>query len=185
MTNIISADAIKRARSKVKKNCLFTNWSGDVRNVAAPEIVSVDKAVDYTLISSTGQLDLYKNAGCKNLKYWQIGYDPKVMYPKFNTQFKYDLVFAGNAYPFDTFADARKRHDILLALKTHFKDRFGIFGSGYAPRFGHTRGLSPNEVCEVYNNSVCVLSISNYNDVAHYFSDRLLGCLASGRPTVS
>ena len=38
---------------------------------------------------------------------------------------------------------------------------------------------------EIYNNSACVVSISNFNDVSHYFSDRMLMCLASGRPTIA
>lgn len=185
MTNIIDADTLKKARAKVKHPVIFTNWSGDVRNTAQPEMVAVSDAVDYTLISSTGQIGMYETAGCKNVRYWQIGYDPKLIFPKFKEHFLYDLCFVGNAYPFTTFADAKKRHDILLSLKQHFGERFAIFGSGYSNQFGKTRGLSGNEVNEAYNNSRCILSISNYNDISHYFSDRLLNCLAAGRPTIS
>ena len=40
-------------------------------------------------------------------------------------------------------------------------------------------------VAQAYHNSFCLLSVSHYNDLNHYFSDRLLMCMASGRPTVS
>lgn len=186
MTNIISPNSINLARSKVKKKCIFTNWSGDVRDSASKEMINISHVVDYSFISSIGQLDLYKNSGAKNIKYWQIGYDHKLFYPLNKENFKYDLVFAGNAYSQNTFADAKKRTDMVIHLKKYFKDRFAIFGNGYNINFGQK--ISPvsfKDVNEVYNNSRCILSISNYNDISHYFSDRLLVCLASGRPTIS
>ena len=186
MTGIIDAQSINKARSLCKKNTIFTNWSGDVRNHAAPEIVSVAKAVDVTLISSTGQIPLYERAGCPNVKYWQIGYDPNMFFPKRNKSFKYDLIFAGNCYPPSMFADSGMRTNILAELKRKLGERFAIFGTGYNRSiFGPNRQAHPSEINDLYNSSRCILSISNYNDISHYFSDRLLVCLASGRPTIS
>jgi hypothetical protein len=186
MTNIISPNSIKIARQKLNKKCIFTNWSGDVRNHASNEMIEISKVVDHSFISSVGQLDLYKNSGAKNVKYWQIGYDDKLFYPLNKKEFKYDLVFAGNAYSKNTFADSKKRTDMVIQLKNYFKDKFAIFGSGYNIDLGQKiSSLSFKDVNEVYNDSRCILSISNYNDISHYFSDRLLICLASGRPTIS
>ena len=42
-----------------------------------------------------------------------------------------------------------------------------------------------NVVKNVYHHSVCAISISHFNDISHYFSDRLLMCMASGRPTIA
>lgn len=189
MTGVIEPESIKVAKNSLKKKCIFTNWSGDVRNHAAPEMISVSSAVDYTLISSTGQIPLYEQAGAQNVKYWQIGYDQSRFYPLNKKEFKYDLIFAGNAYPASLFADSKKRTDMLLDLKRHYRDRFAIFGTGYGPEYniggGSIREAHPNEINSLYNDSRCILSISNYNDISHYFSDRLLLCLASGRPTIS
>lgn len=184
MTNVISPESIKLAKIKTNNKCIFTNWSGDVRNTAAKEIINISNVVDYTFISSTGQIDLYKNAGGKNINYWQIGYDHRKFFPLKNKEFKYDLVFAGNAYG-NTFTDSKKRLDIILELKKHFNNKFKIFGGGYSKEFGGVESIPFNELNNAYNNSRCVLSISNYNDISHYFSDRLLISLASGRPTIS
>lgn len=186
MTGIIDSDTILMARSFCKKSTIFTNWSGDVRNHAAQEIVSVSKAVDYTLLSNTGQIPLYTNAGCPNVRYWQIGYDPKLYYPKNNQKFKYDLIFAGNTYAAGAFADSGLRNNMLAQLKRRLGDRFAVFGTGYhRSLYGPTRIANGPEINDLYNQSRCILSISNYNDISHYFSDRLLICLASGRPTIS
>lgn len=185
MTNIIDSATLHRARAACNKPTIFINWSGDVRNHAAPEIISVSGAVDYTFISSTGQIPLYEKAGCKNVRYWQIGYDPKYFFPKKQTSFEYHVSFAGNAYPHGTFADAGLRLNILRSLKKRYGNKFGLFGHGYhANEFGKTQYASGLDLNNAYNKSACVLSISNYNDISHYFSDRLLACMASGRPTV-
>ena len=187
MTNIIDSGTLIKARQFCKnKKVILTNWSGDVRNQASSEIVSVSGVVDYTLISSTGQIPLYEKAGCRNVKYWQIGYNPKMHYPRNYKNFDYDVSFIGNAYPHGTFADCGLRLNIISALRRRFGPRFGLFGAGYPQgQFGPTRSVGPTEVNEMYNKSRCALSVSNYNDISHYFSDRLLTCLASGRPTIS
>jgi spore maturation protein CgeB len=184
MTDIIEPSAIMEARKQVNKNVIFTNWSGDVRNTASAEILKIAPAVDFTFISSVGQIPLYQQAGCQNVRYWQIGYDPKIFFPKNQSNFTYDLVFAGNAYPPGLFVDTQKRYDLIVKLKSYFGDRFGVFGSGYRPDL-KAKPISGSEVNNVYNSSLSIFSMSNYNDISHYFSDRLLTCLASGRPTIS
>ena len=187
LTGIIDPLTIRQARCNCKKKTIFTNWSGDVRNQASPYIVSVSKEVDYTFLSSTGQIPLYQKAGAENIRYWQIGYDPKQFFPQClpATSMKYKLIFTGNAYAAGTFADCSLRQDIVLKLKKHFGKDFGLFGSGYPSTYGQINSLSPLAVNTEFNKSHCILSMSNYNDISHYFSDRLLVCLASGRPTIS
>lgn len=178
-TGLVDAATLHEAR-KLCPGVILTNWSGDVRAVAQNEFTSVANAVDYSLISSTGQLEMYKNAGCPNVKYWQIGYDPKVAYPMSKTEFKYDISFLGNNYG-ATFPDGPVRFSAATVLEQNFGKKFGLFGTGYAGR----RPISHHESNGIYNDSLCVLSISNFNKIDHYFSDRLLLCLASGRPTIS
>lgn len=179
-TGLISADTIRKARA-LCPNVVITNWSGDIRSSAMPDFVAVANAVDYSLISSTGQLGMYERSGCQNVRYWQIGYDPKVIYPMNKNQFKYDVSFIANNYG-DTFPDGRIRSSAAAALQKEFGDRLGLFGSGYG---GNVHPLPPKQMNSVYNDSVCALSISNFNSVSHYFSDRLLYCVGSGRPTIA
>ncbi len=180
LTDLINSSILDEAR-RICPGVVITNWSGDVRNNAVPNFVNVAGAIDHALISSSGQLDMYRQAGCRNIKYWQIGYDPKTSYPLNYTEFKYDVSFLGNNYG-NTFPDGGLRVSVATALKNQFGSKFGLFGSGYTPPVPQ---VDPKNANEIYNNSVCALSISNYNSISHYFSDRLLYCMASGRPTIS
>ena len=178
-TGLLDSNTIKQARA-LCPGVIITNWSGDCRANVPAEFSSIAGALDHSLISSTGQLEMYRKAGCANVKYWQIGYDPKVSFPLHKTEFKYDISFTGNAYRH--FPDSRLRADAVAAVKGTFGPRGAIYGSGYPGSFG---GSSHKDNNGIYNDSLCVLSISNFNNVAHYFSDRLLLCLGSGRPVIS
>ncbi len=179
-TGLIGADTLLEAR-RIVPGVIITNWSGDVRSSAVANFTQIAKALDYSLISSTGQLDMYKKAGCNNIRYWQIGYDPKCSFPCRETTFKYDVSFLGNNYS-NTFPDGALRLNTVKKLRNIYKQRCGLFGSGYSPV---APMVDPTQANSIYNNSVCALSISNFNNISHYFSDRLLYCLASGRPTIS
>jgi spore maturation protein CgeB len=169
----------------IQKKCIFTNWSGDIRNEASKELIKIAPAVDHTFISSTGQIELYKSAGVKNVGYWQIGYDPDIFYPEKNYPIQYEMAFAANAYAPGTFPDASLRSSIASELKNKLGKKFALYGSGYSFQLGKISPLPFNKINALYNSSRTILSVNNFNDVEHYFSDRLLICLASGRPVIS
>jgi spore maturation protein CgeB len=179
-TGLIDASVLMEAR-RLSPGVVISNWTGDVRASTQSNFTGVASAIDHSLISSTGQLDMYKQSGCDNVKYWQIGYDPKTSYPTNKSSFKYDVSFLGNNYG-HTFPDGHLRVSIAETLRATFGSRFGLYGSGYAPA---APMVDPSNANSIYNDSVCALSISNFNNVSHYFSDRLLYCMASGRPTIS
>jgi len=181
-TDIIDNATLKKARA-LSPNVIITNWSGDIRATAIPNFINLSNALDYSFISSTGQLEMYRKAGCNNVRYWQIGYDPKNSYPVNNKTFKYDVTFIGNNYG-NTFPDGYIRLEAANKLRNAFGAKFGIFGGGF-PKPWNTPTCNPTEANGHYNNSICALSISNFNSVSHYFSDRLLYCVGSGRPTIS
>ncbi len=177
-TGLLSVDALQKAR-QLSPGVIITNWTGDCRANPDQSFVKLSAGCDYSLISSTGQISLYQNAGCKNVKYWQIGYDPKLYFPKNYTSFKYDISFAANHY--GNFPASNLRQKTAEFLYQKYKDRFGLFGRNYSVP---SRFVPMPQTNEIYNSSVCTLSISHFNDVAHYFSDRLLICLAAGRPVI-
>lgn len=180
ITNIITEQTLIEAK-RMCPGVIISNWSGDIRDHIIQELKSISNAIDFTLISSTGQLEMYKQAGVPNVKYWQIGYDPKAHYPKNYTDFKYDLTFIANNYG-GQFPGGQTRISAYNECQRTFGNRLGIFGTGWSHQSGP---CNPEEANEIYNKSICALSISNFNDVSHYFSDRLLYCLSSGRPTIS
>lgn len=178
MTGIISPESIREAR-KLSPGVIVINWSGDIRQHVINELKTMSTAVDYTLISSTGQLEMYRNAGCPNMRYWQVGFDPKFNFPMYLSNFKYDVSFIGNSY--GHFPDSPIRQDAVNKCRQVFTKKFGLFGAGW----GGSATCDPKQGNQIYNESVCALSISHFNSVSHYFSDRLLYCVASGRPTIS
>jgi len=183
MTNAISPDVVAKAR-EIVPNVVMTNWTGDIRKRPSSYFVSISKVVGFSLLSHVGQIELYKKSGCRNPRYWQIGYDTKRYFPKNQKSFEYKVSFAANTYGKNLFPDSALRKNIAGVLKNEFGDAFGLFGSGYPPHW-NSKVVDITTTNDVYNNSACVLSVSHFNDVSHYFSDRLLMCLASGRPTIA
>ncbi len=179
-TGLLNVETLNKARA-ICPDVVMTNWTGDCRAEARSEFVNIAKAIDHSLVSSTGQIDLYRKAGATNARYWQIGYEPKNHFPMRKTSFKYDVAFIANNYG-TTFPDGKIRSETASFLQGVLGKRFGLFGSGYG---NDVSGLAPSQMNETYNDSVCCLSISNFNSVDHYFSDRLLYCLGSGRPTIA
>lgn len=178
-TGLIDATTLSKVR-QICPGVIITNWSGDIRKEAVFDFISLTHSIDYALISSTGQLDLYRRAGCKNIRYWQIGYNTKANFPMWKQNFDYDASFIGNAYG-NQFPDSRMRADTINNLKGKYGAKMGTFGNGYA----QSKLIPYSDVNAVYNKTICPISISNFNNVSHYFSDRLLHCVASGRPTLS
>lgn len=176
MTGLMTSEALIEAKNIVP-NVVITNWTGDIRQHTSESFIKTSKYVDFSLMSNTGQIELYKNAGCKNPTYWQIGFDDKNHFPKFINSFKYDVSFIANNY--NDFPDSNLRSSAANKIKNEFGDRAGIFGSGFPGG-----PVSFGCINDIYNDSLCVLSISNFNDVSHYFSDRLPVCLATGRPVI-
>ena len=182
LTNNISPETLKRVKATLP-NTIFTNWTGDIRSKPNTNFIKTSHCVDFSLLSNVGQIEMYKNSGCKNPMYWQIGYDPKLYFPKNKKLFKYDVSFIGTNYG-KVFPDSVMRSSIAEKIKTTYRDRAGIFGGNYKRNL-HIASCNMLETNEIYNDSVCVVSISNFNNVDHYFSDRMLMCLASGRPTIA
>jgi spore maturation protein CgeB len=185
-TDIIDGKTVQKIKS-ILPNTKIVNWTGDVRNYIPKTYRDIARYADYNLISSTGQLDMFRNSISKDVQYWQIGYNPKLYFPalKRPQRFKYDVSFIGNDNAKEGYPG---RHDRGLAcklLRKAFGRRFGLFGSNWPRTFKSRGSLNQKRLAEIYHQSYCVLSVSHYNNLSHYFSDRLLMCLACGRPTIS
>jgi spore maturation protein CgeB len=179
---MIDPDVLVKAK-ELSPNTIFTNWSGDIYKTVVQYFVDVSKVIDYSFLSNTGQIPLYLAAGGKNIIYWQIGYPQQMFKPLNKTEFKYKVAFTANNYPDTQYPDAKLRRDIMRSLRMVFGKDAGLFGRNYSHDLG-IHHISPSQLNEIYNDSVCVLSVSNFNDISDYFSDRLLYCIGSGRPAI-
>lgn len=178
-TDIIDPATIIEAR-RVSPKSIITNWTGDARDSVPANFIKTGNVVDINLISSTGQIELYKSKIRNDVKYWQIGYNPKLYYPK-NSNLEYKTIFIATNYPTSNFRGYPLRLATVNHLRKIYKDDFMLYGSGW--KLGE-RFINQRELNDEYNKAISCISISNFNDLDHYFSDRLLMCLASGRPVV-
>ena len=184
-TKVIDAKTISTIKQQHPKT-IIVNWTGDIRNYIPPTYKSMSHVSDYNLISSTGQLDQFRKE-CNNVYYLQIGYNPKLYFPNENHVgiFDYDVSFVANNNVKENYPGRHEREEVCRILRKEFGNRFGLFGHGWPRSFASKGSIDQSAVNSIYHNSYCVLSVSHFNDVNHYFSDRLLMCLASGRPTIS
>lgn len=179
-TGVIYPETITEIK-RLHPKCIITNWSGDVRANVPRYFIEIGKVVDYTLICNTGQIPTLMAAGCKNVKYWQMGIGTQFNFPQHKTDFKYDCCFIGNCYP--EFPGYSQRVGFGKAMKQIYGSRCKILGAGWGSL---SDGCVPwEEANNVYSDSKVVVSISNFNEIADYFSDRLLMTLATGRPVLS
>jgi len=186
-TNVIDGETIRKIKAWFP-NCIVTNWTGDVRNTVPKSYRDIARIADYNLISSTGQLDMFKREiKAKPVKYWQIGVDPKLYHldTSNRSKFEWDVIFIGNNNTTEGYPGRNAREMACDLLRKEFGHRFCLYGNGWPRRLQSKGSLDQKVVAQAYHNSYCLLSISHYNELNHYFSDRLLMCLASGRPTVS
>jgi spore maturation protein CgeB len=185
--NTIDAGTISEIKSKLP-NTIITNWTGDVRSYVPPSFKSIARVADYNLISSTGQLKFFQDAIGKKAYYWQIGFDPNLYYCSENetpSQFKYDIIFVGNNDLKENYPGRKEREEACRLLKSTFGNRFALYGSNWPRQLKSKGSIAQSKVGDEYRRSFCLLSISHFNEISHYFSDRLLMCMASGRPTIS
>jgi spore maturation protein CgeB len=185
-TNIIDPHTIYKIKERWPK-IIITNWTGDVRNYVPKTYRNIAKYADYNLISSTGQIELFEKTLGKKVHYWQIGYDPKLYYPAKNKaeKFTYDAIFTANYTRKENYPGTRDREKVCKLLRSKFGNRFGLFGSGWPRNFKCKGSLHQRKLANFYHQSFSSICVNHYNNLAHYFSDRLLMCLACGRPTIS
>lgn len=184
-TTILDATTIARTKALLP-NTIIVQWTGDVRNYVPETYKQMAAVCDYNLISSTGQLQMFSDAIYKPVKYWQIGYNPAFYHPAYPspTTFEYDVCFIANNNTIENYPGRAERERVCRLLRKHFGSRFALFGDLWPTDLGSLGSRDQKTVASLYHKSFCVLSVSHFNDISHYFSDRLLMCLASGRPTV-
>jgi len=187
-TGMIPASVINDIR-RVLPDVIITNWTGDVRATVNPYFIDIGKQVDFSLLSSEGQVKLYRNAGCPNVDYWQIGVNTEKFLPlskekraSLRAKYDHDVVFC--ALCSSHFPDSNLRKKIVCELYNTFGNRFALYGSGWK-RTNSCRGaIGYYTQNEVYNAAEVAINVNHFNNIPMYFSDRQLITMASGTPVV-
>lgn len=186
-TVVLDESTLRSIRTFVP-NVKIVQYTIDVRSYIQKPYFEVSKISDLSLICSTGQIEMYRNNGVPNVYFLQVGYDSNIYNPEIEPKesYEFDAVFVANVNPVENYEAHQDRLNTAYSLRKAFGDRFGLFGNGF-PR--DLKSLGPIDIdkaiSQAYSRSFSCISISHFNNIDHYFSDRLLMCLASGRPTVS
>lgn len=185
-TTIIDATSLHSVKRAVP-NCKIINWTGDVRTVVPQTFLRLANLSDLNLISSTGQLDMFKRSVTKPVKYLQIGYDPKLYYVEEGDRktFDWDVTFVAHYNARENYPGRAEREQTARLLLANFGEKFCLFGGGWHRRHKSKGSIDQKSLTSLYHSSLCSVSVSHFNDLNHYFSDRLLLCMASGRPVIS
>jgi len=185
-TDIITGQAIEAARKRSHAT-VFAHWMGDARQSVSKTLAEVCAVTDVTLVSSVGQLDMYEKHGAKRAEYLQIGLDwneDVLGEPEWKPPFEVPaVVFCGNFYG-DRFPGTKDRMEAVRTLADAGID-VGVVGSGWPAGVRVVGQCAVKQQHHVYKRAKVALSVSNFNDITKYYSDRLLIALASGTSVVS
>jgi hypothetical protein len=184
-SEILHADSILAIRKNLP-GCVLSHWTGDCRPVVSPYLSSICKATHLTLVSSVGQLPMFKTAGAKDALYCQIAVDWEEDVngnPNWTPPFYVsDVVLCGNHYQ-NRFPGTVDRESAVAALM-EAKIGIGIVGRGWPKSFPVIGECKVKEQHHVWKQAKVALNVNHFNDIEQYYSDRQIIAMASGTPTV-
>lgn len=186
-TNVIDATTVNRMKV-ASPHSIISNYTIDCRSIVPGTYRGISQACDFNFISSTGQLDMFRQTTGKDVKFLQVGYNPKLYYPApvKKESYDWDVVFIANQNAREKYPDLPIREETARLLRNTFGKRFGLFGSGWARDIKANYSANQRTLAEeIYHKSYCSVSVSCFNNISHYFSDRILMAMACGRPVVS
>ena len=174
--------------AEVKKrlpNTIITHWTGDVRASVGHYLADVCKVTDLTLIASTGQIQLFKNAGAKRVRYWQVGIDAQLDIPKAEIVQKWSrdhgiekVVFLANHYG-NRFPASRDRLALVKAMRKEFGNDFGVYGASW-PSELKARRVGYRQQGIVSAGATVTLAMNHFHGVDRWYSDRTALAIATG-----
>ena len=173
-TTIITADTLKAIRPYIK---VMTQWMGDIRENVPAYQQEIGKLFDITYLGFD-HIEKYRPY-CNDIRLMMIAVDPDEVTSHIMQEPIYDVVFIGNHY-LNQFPDSDFRLEMVKLLKKKYNTL--ILGTGWPDDLSD--GVCPvKEQGLNYSKGRVCISVNHFNDI-QYYSERLLWCLASGRPTV-
>ena len=167
---------LSTAETMAKNVPIVFNWTGDVRK----DITWYKNISPYVVTLFTNMTDVIsirKFGG--RADYLQTGYDHKY-YNNQNKNRLNNIAYCASYYPDSDFPLTNDRAEAARVLKTHFPEKFNLYGRDWHKIGLKAEGYANNtHEATLYNATSLALSISHFN-YSRYFSDRLLREMACG-----
>jgi len=184
-SEILRSESVLAIRSALPK-CVVTHWTGDLRPAVSPYLSSFCKATHLTLISSVGQIPMFKEAGAKEVRYYQIAVDwdediqgIPVWSPPFRVP---EVVLCGHYYG-ATFPGTRDR-ELAIAALMEAKVDVGVVGNGWPKSYPTVGSCHVKQQHHVWRRAKVGLNVNHFGNISRYYSDRQLIVMASGTALV-
>ena len=156
-------------------------YSGDVRHITPSFYKQIGYNIQLTTFSNMVDVRSCLNDGIKS-EYLEIGFDPNIY--KYREMVKTcDVVCMFNNYN-GQFPLSDYRFYIVHRLKSHFQERFKVFGFGWNGIESGNFNSSQLDEAIMYNNCKIAINCSHFN-FERYASDRMLRILGSGTMCLS
>ena len=153
--------------------CFIIDWCGDLRTDNSHHY-EIAELVDLKLHSNMKDVHELRDKGYK-ADYLQIGVDTDFYTPGPSSGQYPPIVFLGNHYA-GRFPESSFRLKMVEALRHHFGDDFGVYGSGYP---FPTKALGPVEERQCYRDAKIFINADHFV-YEKFASDRLLRGMACG-----
>lgn len=177
--HIQAANVIKEETVIELKNngAWIANWTGDARYPTPRWYYDVGKHIDLTLFSNEQDAIVLRENGV-NAGFLQIGIDENIYTPIGKRKNVCDIAFMANNYNGD-FPLSNYRKETADILKRKYKNKFGLFGSGWNKIATGNLYSSQLDEAAVYRGSKIGINISHF-DLERYSSDRIFRIMGSG-----
>lgn len=164
----------------------IVNFNGDARIPVPDACIEIAKVCDLSLVVSTDLFKFYTQHGANRIAFWPKSYEYEFSNVYRSLDPKYQIAFMGTHYPASKFPGVLDRAAAVQSLH-----RAGlpvaVYGGNW-DRVGIKAIARTDEQhehnAEVYANSALALSISHYNELWGYSSDRLYLIGATGCPVL-
>jgi glycosyl transferase family 1 len=184
-TAVIQADVLSEIRRQLPQ-CVLTSWMGDCRATVSDYLASICKVTHASFIAAAGQRNLFQAAGAEEVHYVQCGIDwhedfleAMAYTPPFRVP---QVVMIGNHYG-PSFPGTPDRERAMRALRDAGFD-MGVVGMGWPGDIPTAGQCHVKEQIGVWKRARVGVSISHFNDIPLYYSDRQLISMLSGTPIV-
>lgn len=184
-SGIIQSDGLAEIQRRSPRTVL-THWMGDCRDTVSDYLSSICRTTHVSFIAAAGQTELFKAAGAPEVHYVQMGLDwhedvleERNWTPPFRVP---EVLMIGNHYG-STFPGTTQREGAMRALGDAGFD-YGVVGKGWPSDIRTAGECHVKDQVSVWKRAKVGVSISNFNDIPLYYSDRQLISMASGTPIV-